>query len=151
MRIRQAEPADAPAVHDIVQRAYAHYVERIGGRPGPMDDDHARQVREGLVHVAEDDGIAGVLVLVREDDHLLIANVAVDPGRQGQGIGRRLLDFAESRAREAGLPELRLYTHVRMTENIALYMRLGYVETERRSEHGFERVFMTKRLTRPSP
>lgn len=149
MRIRRAEPADAPAVHDLTQRAYAHYVERIGGRPGPMDDDHAEQVRQGQVHVAEDGEIAGILVLVREPDHLLIANVAVDPGRQRQGIGRRLLDFAESRAREEGMPELRLYTHVRMTENIALYARLGYVETHRRSEHGFERVFMTKPLTRP--
>ena len=33
-----------------------------------------------------------------------------------------------------------------MTENIALYTRLGFVETGRGQEAGYDRVFMTKRL-----
>jgi hypothetical protein len=33
-----------------------------------------------------------------------------------------------------------------MLSNIALYARLGYVETDRRVEDGFARVFMAKRL-----
>jgi hypothetical protein len=33
-----------------------------------------------------------------------------------------------------------------MTENLALYARLGYEEDERRREDGFARVFMSKRL-----
>ena len=44
------------------------------------------------------------------------------------------------------LPELRLLTHQTMLSNIALYARLGYVETDRRVEDGFARVFMAKRL-----
>ena len=31
-----------------------------------------------------------------------------------------------------------------MTENIELYTRLGWHETERRTEHGFQRVFFAK-------
>jgi ribosomal protein S18 acetylase RimI-like enzyme len=130
-----------------VQRAYEHYVERIGMRPGPMDDDYDAAVRDGRAWVADDGGaIAGLLVLKAHADHLLIENVAVEPARQGQGIGRALLAFAEERARELGLRELRLYTHVKMTENQALYARLGYREDERRSEQGLARVFMSKRL-----
>jgi hypothetical protein len=30
-----------------------------------------------------------------------------------------------------GLPEIRLFTNIRMTRNIALYESLGYVETAR--------------------
>jgi 3'-phosphoadenosine 5'-phosphosulfate sulfotransferase len=41
VRIRPAEPADARAIAEIVERAYGGYVERIGLRPGPMDDDYA--------------------------------------------------------------------------------------------------------------
>jgi hypothetical protein len=41
---------------------------------------------------------------------------------------------------------LRLYTHERMTENIALYSRLGFVATGRGRQAGYDRVFMTKRL-----
>jgi ribosomal protein S18 acetylase RimI-like enzyme len=130
-----------------VQRAYGHYVERIGMRPGPMDADYDAAVRNERAWVADDGGrIAGLLVLETHDDHLLIENVAVEPALQGHGVGRALLAFAERRAGELGLGELRLYTHVKMTENQALYARLGYREDERRSEQGFARVFMSKKL-----
>jgi hypothetical protein len=36
-----------------------------------------------------------------------------------------------------------------MTENIALYGRIGYVETARVTEKGFDRVYMTKHLPGP--
>ena len=39
-----------------------------------------------------------------------------------------------------------LQTHEWMTENIALYERIGYVEVDRRTERGFPRVYMRKRL-----
>jgi ribosomal protein S18 acetylase RimI-like enzyme len=112
-----------------------------------MDADYEALTRAGLAWVAEADGaIAGVLVLEVLDDHLLVENVAVDPRLQGRGVGRALLAFAEERAAELGLSELRLYTHVKMTENQALYARLGYREVERRAEKGFARVFMSKRI-----
>jgi GNAT superfamily N-acetyltransferase len=147
VEIRLAEPDEAEAILGLVQRAYEHYVERIGGRPGPMNTDYAEEVGQGLVSVAEEEGaIVGLIVLVREPDHLLVKNVAVEPERQGEGFGRALLAFAENMARTVGTPTLRLYTHVLMTENRALYARLGYEETHRRTDDGFERVFFTKQL-----
>jgi GNAT superfamily N-acetyltransferase len=147
MEIRLAEPDEAEAIHGLVQRAYGHYVKRVGGRPGPMDTDYAEKVAQGQISVAEDTGaIVGLIVLVPEPDHLLVENVAVEPGRQGEGIGRALLAFAEDVAREAGTPTLRLYTHIKMTENRALYSRLGYEETHRQIDDGFERVFFGKQL-----
>ena len=112
-----------------------------------MDADYDAAVAHADTWVADDGGqIVGLLILVPGDDHVLVENVAVDPGRQGEGIGRALLAFAEQRAAELGVREMRLYTHVLMTENIALYQRAGYVETHRISEKGFDRVYMTKRL-----
>lgn len=147
MEIRSAESADAQDLHELVQCAYGHYVERIGGRPGPMEADYAQEIGQGHVSVADDDGaVVGLIVLVREPDHVLIENVAVDPERQGEGIGRALLAFAEDVAREASTPVLRLYTHVLMTENRTLYARLGYEETHRQVDDGFERVFFAKHL-----
>jgi len=122
-------------------------VPLIGLRPGPMDADYEAIVREGRAWVAEADGaVAGVLVLEVLDDHALIENVAVDPRCQGRGVGRALLAFAEERTAQLGLSELRLYTHVKMTANQAIYARLGYREDERRAEQGFARVFMSKRV-----
>jgi N-acetylglutamate synthase-like GNAT family acetyltransferase len=145
LRIRPATLADAPAIGSLVEEAYGHYVERIGKRPAPMDEDYAEVVRHGHTWVAEEAGtLAGVLVLVPASDHLLIENVAVAPGWWGRGVGRRLLELAEERAREAGLAELRLYTNARMTENRAYYARRGYRETGRQLADGFDRVYFTK-------
>jgi N-acetylglutamate synthase-like GNAT family acetyltransferase len=147
VRVRPATAADVDAVRDLTLAAYGHYVDRIGRRPAPMDADHGREVRDGQVSVAEADGeVVGLVVLVEADDHLLVENVAVAPTRQGGGVGALLLRHAEARARSAGLPEVRLYTHEAMVENLAYYARHGFVETHRRTEDGFRRVFLTKVL-----
>ena len=61
------------------------------------------------------------MVLVESPTTCQVENVAVDPERQGEGIGRVLLDHAEEPGAEAGLAEIRLYTHSKMTENRAIY------------------------------
>lgn len=131
-------------MREIVAAAYGVYVERIGRRPAPMDDDYDERLRDGRLYVADDGSVAGLIVLVPASDHLLVENVAVHPARQGEGIGRALLTYAEEYARELGLPELQLYTNAAMTENLAFYARLGYREVDRRTEEGFQRVFFSK-------
>jgi GNAT superfamily N-acetyltransferase len=148
MPIRTTTATDAEAVRALVVRAYSPYIPRIGRRPAPMDHDYVEKVRLRGAYVAvAADRITGLIVLVPEPDTLLIENVAVDPDRQGEGIGRALMAHAEEFARAAGLSTLRLYTHAAMTENLELYPHLGYRETERRREDGFERVFFAKRLS----
>jgi len=131
-----------------VHAAYAHYVARIGKPPGPMLDDYAARIAHGQAWVLEEAGrILGMLVLEAQTDGFLLDNIAVRPECQGGGHGRTLMAFAETEARRRGWREIRLYTHVLMTENQALYQRLGYVETGRVTEKGFERVYMAKQLT----
>lgn len=145
--VRPATAADVGALQELALAAYGHYVARIGGRPGPMDSDYAALVQAGLVWVADSAGeVVGLVVLREEDDHVLVENVAVAPGRQGRGVGSRLLAHAEDRARAAGRGEVRLYTHEAMHENLAYYARRGFVETHRRHEDGHQRVFLTKVL-----
>ena len=145
--IRSARPDDEPSVRRIVFDAYSHYIERIGREPGPMGDDYAARIDAGQVWVAEEGGeIAGLVVIEHEGDSVLLDNIAVSPHFQGQGHGRALMEFVEARARADGATSLRLYTHIKMTENIALYVKIGFVETGRVREHGFDRVYMTKSL-----
>ena len=146
--IRPAQAADADALRTLVHDAYTPYIARIGKPPGPMLDDYDRRIAAGQVWVLVSDGaLAGLLVLEDADGALLLDNIAVAPAAQGQGHGRALIEFAHAEARRRGLTQLRLYTHVLMTENVALYARLGFIETGRVSEHGYQRVYMAKRLT----
>jgi N-acetylglutamate synthase-like GNAT family acetyltransferase len=145
--IRRASESDTQEIERIVTAAYKHYVSRIGKPPAPMTDDYRELVGHGNVWVltlgAE---IAGLVVLKREPDYMLLDNVAVRPDSQGSGLGRQLIEFAENRARQCGYDEIQLYTNALMHENRAIYARLGYQEFSRRRDSDFDRVFFRKPL-----
>jgi GNAT superfamily N-acetyltransferase len=145
--IRKAHPEEADAVGAVVRAAYQHYVPVIGREPAPMLDDYVARIAANQVWVLEDErGLAGVLVLEDGPDCFLLDNIAVQPDRQGQGYGRQLLDVAEAEAVRRGWNAVTLYTNALMVQNIAIYAGRGYVETGRRTEKGFDRVYMEKRL-----
>ncbi len=75
-----------------------------------------------------------------EDEYMMIANVAVHPQFRGNGLGRGLMEFAEAEAKRKGYSELRLATHLLLTENLSLYSHLGWSETGRDES----RIYMTK-------
>jgi len=144
---RSAIGADVSKVAALVNAAYGHYVERIGIVPRPMTDDYAEVIGNRGVTVAESHRtIVGVIVLSVNDEGFFIYNVAVDPSHRGKGLGKALLEFAEAEARRAGFDSIYLYTHEKMTENLALYSRIGYVEYDRRSQGEFSLVYMRKHL-----
>ena len=106
-----------------------------------MDVDYAIEIRDFPTWIAEYNGnIVGGLTLLFEKEYTSIANIAVHPEFQGHGIGSGLMKFAEKKATEKNLTELRLATHVLLTENVALYLHLGWTEIDRDDV----RVYMNK-------
>jgi GNAT superfamily N-acetyltransferase len=147
IQIRQAVAGDAAAALACVEAAFAMYVERIGKPPGPMLLDYAAEIAAGHVWVAEADGrLVGTLVQFDTPDGFYIDTVAAHPDAQGTGVGRALLVFAEEEAQRRGYDSLYLCTNEKMTENQVFYPRIGYVETARRLEAGYQRVFYRKTL-----
>ena len=145
MNIRRATPNDIAEIAACARAAYDMYVTRIGKPPAPMVADFASLVEAGQVYVIDDGGsVAGYAVFYAEGDHLHLENVAVFPHHKGRGLGGRLIAFVEDEARRLGLAAVELYTNAKMTENLQLYPKLGYVETDRRHEDGFDRVYFRK-------
>ena len=142
---RQATEADLPAIRRVITAAYARYLNRMDRPPAPVLNDYRAETAAGQVWVLGEP-VIGVIVLISEEGRLMVENVAVNPSAQGAGYGRRLMEFAEQQAQSRGLSRMTLYTNEIMTENLAIYSRLGYRETARRIEDGYRRVYMDKRL-----
>jgi len=80
---------DASGITALVDAAYRDYIPLLGRTPMPMLTDFATAIGSHPVWVLENDGgIAAVLELEDRGDHLWIDNVAVNPERQGLGLGR---------------------------------------------------------------
>src|SRR5215469_10960 len=144
--LRRATAEDLPAIRAVIDAAYARYLTRMDKPPAPMVRDYGPSVAAGTTWVTGSP-VTAVLTLYPREDHLYVENIAVDPGAQGRGLGRALMEFAEQEAARRGLRRMALVTHETMTENQAIYARLGYVEIDRRTEDGYRRVYMEKPLT----
>jgi GNAT superfamily N-acetyltransferase len=141
--IRRAIANDAARIGTIARAAYAKYVPRMGREPAPMVADFDAAIAAGRTVVVETcEGIHGYMIAWPEAEAYFIENIAVDPAHQGKGLGRRLIEFAAAEANRLQLPAVRLYTNVVMTENLSMYASVGFVETHRTIEKGFQRVYL---------
>jgi len=143
--LRRATADDLPAIKAVIGAAYARYLTRMDKPPAPVFRDYGPSVEAGTTWVIGSP-VTAVLTLCPRGDHLYVENIAVDPSAQGRGLGRALMEFAEQEAARRGLGRMALVTHEAMTENQAIYARLGYAETGRRSEDGYRRIYMEKPL-----
>ncbi|KAL7974609.1 acyl-CoA N-acyltransferase [Trichoderma sp. SZMC 28014] len=115
--IKKATVEDLSFLQTIVNASYSKYIERIGKPPAPMLLNYTELPKDRDIFVLEsfldDKGpeIVGGITLVIDDasSAVKISNVVVGPAAQGRGLGRVLMEFAESVAREKGIDSLELY------------------------------------------
>jgi GNAT superfamily N-acetyltransferase len=139
MKVRSAKAGDLAAVASCAALAF--------GVPRSPDNrvELALQIREGSVQVMCDAGrVLGFISFSPNRDHLFVEALAVLQELQGQGIGSRLLGFAEQMAGWLGLCSVRLFTSGEVASNLMFYRRRGYHETGRCHEANFSRVFYSK-------
>jgi len=143
--IRCATADDLSAVQSCARAAYAVYLTRMDREPAPMIADFASHIQNQEVHVALIDGqLVGYVVFYPNGQSMQLDNVAVLPNHAGQGIGKQLINHVEATAKQLGLQSIELYTNEAMTENQHLYPYLGYTETSRHQQNGFNRIFYKK-------
>jgi ribosomal protein S18 acetylase RimI-like enzyme len=144
---RRADISDAVAIRQLTRAVYAKYLPKMGRKPLTMSADQTVAIRDHQVWVLEVGGaLTASIELIPKPDHLVVENVAVAKAQQGQGIGRRLMAFAEAETLRQQLVELRLYTNETMIENITLYESIGFTVTKRVPHRGTDIVYMAKQL-----
>ncbi|MBN9606707.1 MAG: MarR family transcriptional regulator [Actinomycetales bacterium] len=75
-----------------------------------------------------------------------IKRLWVDRAARGLGVGRRLMDELENRARAAGCRAVRLDTNASLVEAIAMYRARGYVEIPPFTDEPYADYWFEKRL-----
>jgi DNA-binding MarR family transcriptional regulator/GNAT superfamily N-acetyltransferase len=79
-----------------------------------------------------------------------IKRMWVAESARGLGVGRRLLEALEARAREDGARAVRLETNRNLAEAIAMYRKAGYVEVAAFNDEPFADHWFEKQLETPS-
>lgn len=99
----------------------------------PRDDiARARGSMEAVILVAERDGAAVGTVMVGHDGHRAwMYYVAVSPGLQGTGLGRRLVKAAEVWAAATGMQKMHLLIRPENGKVRGFYESIGYAEQPR--------------------
>ena len=143
-------PSERDEVERVIRAAFAPYVRALGREVS--DAGFVRlpaELERGDIHVGLDaDRIVGVVRTERQEDDLYIDQIAVDPSRQGGGVGSWLLLRIEEVARSSGAHGMSLNTAEMMEHLVRLYRRHGF-EIVRRGppDHGLDphaRVYMAK-------
>ena len=128
LKLRTATPDDAAAIAALINQAFS--VERffIDGERTSTDEIRA-MMRKGEFLVLADGALAAVVYIELRGERGYFGMLSVDPAQQKRGLGRKLVDIAEQRCREAGCRIMELQT-VNLREELPPYYRkLGYVES----------------------
>ena len=128
VHVRDATASDAEAIASLVNRAFL--VERFfvdGDRTSLAEI--SRLLETGTLLLAETDGrLVDCVYVELRGDRGYFGMLSVDPSRQGEGLGRRLVDAAEDRCRSRGCRLMEIHVVDVREELPPFYRRLGYVE-----------------------
>lgn len=140
MHIRPIRPDEHAAAGKLIVRAYRQVHDDLGDYADVLTAV-AHRVEVGaqvLVAVGDDGELVGCVTyvppgiaadLTEWDDPPAggIRMLAVEPSRQGRGIGRALADACVRAAAEQGVPRLHLNTTDRVPAAHRLYRSMGFV------------------------
>jgi DNA-binding MarR family transcriptional regulator/N-acetylglutamate synthase-like GNAT family acetyltransferase len=153
IRIEQVDPS-TEAARWCVAQYFAELASRFeeGFDPAqsiPADDAELRPPRGGfLVASVDAEPIAcGAVKLIARGVGSL-KRMWVAGSSRGLGVGRRMLEALETRARELGVTTLRLETNRALAEAIELYRRSGYTEVAAFNDDPYADHWFEKRLSR---
>lgn len=127
LRIRPIEDGD---VEDVVRLWTEAGVTRPWNDPR-QDIAFGRRGEHATILVAEEDGVILATAQVGEDGHRgWLYYVAVTPERQGEGLGRAVMDAAEEWLRARGVWKVQLLVRAENRHVVEFYGKLGYRELD---------------------
>lgn len=107
-------------------------------------DKEINYLHIGCIENLDDKLIGGLMLIPLDNQTIRMMQVAVDTKYQGEGVGRELVKYAETRARKAGYKKIIMHA---MLNVIGFYEKLGYTqEGDIFEERGITFAKMAKEL-----
>jgi GNAT superfamily N-acetyltransferase len=115
---------DLAALVALFGRAFEGYVRDMAQPPVDWQPRVAAALRTGNAMWTPDRH--GAVLLRLEGSTLTVDALAIDPARQGKGLGISALRAIEDHATQLGATEIALHTAQQFTPLVAFYSRAGY-------------------------
>jgi putative acetyltransferase len=152
--VRPFQPGDEEAFRTLNEAWITKYFHLEDKDRETLGDPHSHILLPGgqifmAVRDGQRIGCCGLIAL--ENGSMEIAKMAVAESERGQGIGRKLLDYAIDYARSHAVPRLYLETNSSLPNAIRLYESAGFerlpVERIQPSPYARANVYMEMNLT----
>jgi N-acetylglutamate synthase-like GNAT family acetyltransferase len=144
VRRASADFADWEAVRTLIHEAFAYMEGRIEPPSSALrltPQSMAADATDGALLLARSGStLVGCVFVHPKEDALYIGKLAVQPRMHGRGIGKALVGAARAEARMLGLKALELQTRIELTENHAVFIKMGFVKTGETTHQGYARA-----------
>ncbi len=157
LRGRRLGPEDA-ALQEVLGLIRSAFSEQEGPI-NPPSSMHRMTLESLTAQAAQEEvwawenPLQACAIFTVEGEALYLGKIAVSPDFRGQGLLRKIVAQAESRAARLGLTRLELESRVELTEVHAAFVHLGFAEIARSAHPGFDRpttIHFARSLAQPA-
>jgi len=146
--LREATHDDVALLLSLIHQSFEEYRTLLdppsGAHRETLDTVRQKMVEGGAFIAWVGDEAVGCVIYEPRESALYLGRLAVLPMYRKQGIGRRLVEAVENRARDLQLPKITLGVRMQLPGNRAFFERLGYQVIAYHSHDGHtELTFMT--------
>jgi len=149
LTIRRATVKDAPYIFSIIQKAFKEY-SKITGQTNlealaETVEDIEEAIKTRTVFIAVmDDNIVGTVRISIEGDQANISRFAVDCDNQNNGIGKALMNEADTYLKKMHVKKVTLHTSSKHDVLMRFYYGIGFYAEAIETDRGYLRARMVK-------
>ncbi len=149
--IRKAEPADAPAIRDIMQESFGKYMQDAC-LTGSLDalqetvEEIAEAIKTQEVYIAIIDNVAvgSVRIKLMPDNTAYLSRFGVRLSYHNIGIGKSLMNLVDKLLTARGIKSVRLHTASKYLDLVRFYYGRGFYIDSTSKDRGYIRALMIK-------
>lgn len=149
--IRKAEPADAPAIRDIMQESFGKYMQDAS-LTGSMEalqetvEEIAEAIRTQEVYIVIIDNFAvgSVRIKLMPDNTAYLSRFGVRLSYHNIGIGKSLMSLVDKLLTARGIKSVHLHTASKYRDLVRFYYGRGFYIDSTSKDRGYIRALMVK-------